>query len=81
MAKKKRYVDMTTEELAEATKEFDVPNPKPKPVRISRAAKAKHDRILALARKRAGGPPRFSRQRENGKPPRQTTRAPTPRSR
>src|SRR5688500_4505479 len=58
MARKKRYIEMTTEELAEATREFDLPNPHPKPVPISRAEKARHDRILALARKRAGGRPR-----------------------
>jgi hypothetical protein len=59
MAKKKRYIQMTADELAAATREYELSNPDPKPVPVSRAEKASHDRVLARARKRAGGRPRF----------------------
>ena len=45
MIKRPRYRDMTAEELAAATREYDAPGPEPKAVRVPARARAAERRI------------------------------------
>jgi hypothetical protein len=58
MAKLMRYRGMTAEQLAEATKEYDEPNPYPKPVRVHPKVAAAERRIRGEIRKRGPGRPK-----------------------
>jgi hypothetical protein len=58
MAKLMRYRGMTAEQLAKATREYDAPNPDPKPIQVHAKVAAAERRIRKELRKRGPGRPK-----------------------
>jgi hypothetical protein len=58
MAKLIRYRGMNAEQLAQATKEYDAPDPNPKPVRVHPSVVSAESRIRSALRKRGPGRPK-----------------------